>query len=751
MKLKVLVSIVVFAPAALGAGAASAPPSVRPLLGRCFPGRLELRREQSLDGGWRFRYAGDERRPDDAAGADWRPAEAAAGFDDSGWEPVSVPHTWNALDGEDGGDNYRRGAGWYRRHLVVDPRLEGRRLYLQFDGVSLMADVFVNGKRLGTHRGGFARFRIDATGALQPGKDNVIAVRADNGRLGIAPISADFTFFGGIYRDVALVATDPVQISAMDYGSPGVYVEQLRVGAGEADLNVRVKAENHETTPEDVSAWVKILDRDGRVVGGTGSGKGPDAVPRRVEAGGSAEIDVPVALRGPHLWNGRADPYLYQVAVALAAGAGRTGSLGRAGDWRDVVVVPLGLRCFRVDPDQGFFLNGRHLGLHGVNRHQDRIDKGWAISDADEAQDFSILRELGCTAIRVSHYQQSDSWYGRCDEAGIVAWAEIPFVNETPPSPADPRRPDPAFVANAEQQLRELIRQNFNHPSICFWSVGNETRDETKATGGAVSDAAVARLAEVAREEDPTRLSTYASHQSGDLPKNWRTSVVAFNRYEGWYGKGAVGDFAPEIDAIHASHPTRCIGLSEYGAGASIAQHQDHPSKPEAGGKWHPEEYQAAYHEAMWSQIRARPWLWGTFVWNLFDFASDRRDEGDHPGRNDKGLITYDRRVRKDAFYFYKANWSDEPVLYIASRRFADRTESATEIKVYSNAPQVEVRLNGVSLGAKSDPGLTRVFTWTGVELAPGPNRVEAAAVFSARSLCDACVWTLHAPAAGKP
>ena len=659
------------------------------------------RLQVDLDPGWKFTEDDDSHMADPA-------------FDDSSWRSVDLPHTWNARDGEDGGGDYRRGPGWYRRHLKLDPSLAGKRLYLQFDGASLMADVYVNGSRLGTHQGGFARFRFDATDALRAGQDNVIAVRVDNSNLGIPPISADFTFFGGLYRPVSLVATDQVQISTTNYGSSGVFLNQDKVTPERAEITVVSELENYEDKATEVDVETRISNPDGVMLQ-------TFVTKRRIGAGDSLESRQSVAVTRPHLWNGRTDPYQYTVTVSLRTGKGRL---------RDAVSQPLGLRFFRVDPDEGFFLNGRHIDLHGVNRHQDRIDKGWAISEADEAEDFSLIHELACTAVRASHYEQTDSWYHRCDQSGIVVWAEIPFVNEA--------RPNPEFLANAKQQLRELIRQNFNHPAICFWSVGNETR-------GDASDKVVAALAEVAHAEDPSRLSTYASDADDKDPKNWHTDVMAFNRYAGWYA-GKFEDLPGILDGIHERHPKQAFGLSEFGAGASIAQHQVPPVQPKANhSPFHPEEYQALFHEQYWAALSARPYVWCKFVWCMFDFASDGRDEGDHPGRNDKGLVTYDRKTRKDAFYFYKANWTDDSVVHINSSRYNPRPPGPTEIKVYSNLPAIEVTLNGVSLGTVRSED--HIFRWEAVKLAPGTNRVTATGQSGEVMVSDACTWECRDPA----
>jgi beta-galactosidase len=680
---------------ALAASAAAAPAATG-------DGRLLV----NLNPGWRF-LAGDDPRAGDA------------GFDDASWQAVDLPHTWNGLDGEDGGDNYRRGAGWYRRHLAVDASLAGRRLYLQFDGASLKADVYVNGVLLGSHTGGFARFRLDATKTLRPGADNVLAVRVDNSQLGIPPTSADFTIFGGLYRGVWLLATDPVQVSTMDLGSPGVFIEERGVSADSAGVIVRAELENHGPIPRDVDVRVAVLDASRSAVA--------DSTFRtRLDPGASSEVVKPLSVARPRLWDARRDPYLYAVRVELrpVAADGAKGALS------DAVEQPLGIRSFSVDPDRGFILNGRHLDLHGFNRHQDRPDKGWAISDPDEAEDFAILMDSGATAMRTSHYQQSETWYQRCDRAGMVVWTEIPNWQTG--------RDTPEYLESDKEQLRELIRQNFNHPSVFFWGVGNET-------GGPAADALAAAGAAVAREEDPSRPSTYASNHDASDPKNWHTDVVAFNRYYGWY-LGAVADFAPWLDGTRADHPKARFGMSEFGAGASILQHAENPPRPEARGPWHPEEYQNLVHEAYWAALKDRPYVWCKFIWCLFDFASDGRNEGDHAGRNDKGLVTYDRKTKKDAFFFYKANWSSDPVLHITSCRFTQRTEAATEVNVYSNAPSVTLEINGVALGGRDDPSGGRIFRWPGVTLNPGENRVRATAHFGASDLVDSCVWTLKSP-----
>jgi beta-galactosidase len=671
-------------------------------------GAANVRQRVDLNPGWRF-LPGDDPRAKDLS------------FDDGAWQAVDLPHTWNGLDGQDGGNDYRRGAGWYRRHFTPDAALAGRRLYLQFDGASLEADVYVNGVNVGRHLGGFARFLFDVTQALHLGADNLIAVRVDNSNLGIPPTDADFTICGGLYRGVSLLATDPVQISTMDMGSAGVFAEQHSVSADSASLVVRAELENHTPMPREVDVRVAVIDVSGNPVAGADS-----TFRVHLDPAGSTEIVKPLAVSHPHLWNAKADAYLYTLRVELRPVAPN----GARGEVSDSVDQPLGLRSYQVDPQRGFILNGKYLNLYGFNRHQDRPDKGWAISDADEAEDFAIVMESGATAMRSSHYQQADSWYSRCDRGGIVVWAEIPSWGLG--------RATPEYLESAKQQLRELIRQDFNHPSICFWGVGNETR-------GPAADAVAAALAPVVREEDPTRLSTYASNHDASDPKNWHTDVVAFNRYYGWYS-ASVTDFTAWLVKMRADYPNARYGMSEFGAGSSIHQHAENPAPPAPRGPYHPEEYQSLYHETYWADLKTRPYIWCKFIWCLFDFASDGRNEGDHAGRNDKGLVTYDRKVRKDAFYYYKANWSQEPVLHIASTRFVDRTDAVTEVKVYSNANEVALTVNGVPLGSEGDPSGSRIFRWPGVKLSPGDNRVAVTARIGQSDVADSCVWTLKTP-----
>jgi beta-galactosidase len=633
-------------------------------------------------------------------------------FNDSAWTAVTVPHTWNASDGQDGGANYYRGIGWYRRHYTPPTTLAGKKLWLQFAGANQVADVWVNGVSLGQHRGGYARFRFDATSALKLGQDNVIAVRVNNANNpDIAPLSADFTFFGGIYRNVSLHVVDPLSARMLDNAGPGVYLRQRSVSATSATVDVTTKGWNNNAASRSVTVRTVITDASGTVVADA------TTAPQTVAGNAGFQTVQTVTIANPRRWQGKTDPYLYNAYVEIAA----------SGVVTDVVAERLGLRSFSVGANTGFALNGQHLSLKGVNRHQDRLNKGWAIGDAEHTQDFDLMDEMGVNALRTAHYQQDQKVYNLADERGYVVWAEIPLVNAITDSQA--------FRDNAAQQMRELIKQNYNHPSIVFWGIGNEQR-----TSDTPTNALLDTLAGIVNTEDPERLSTYAHNGSITSSLNNHSEVNGYNRYHGWY-YGVATDLGGFLDNLHSTQPARKISLSEYGAGASIVQHQENPPKPVPDSDFHPEEYQALFHEAHWAQISARPYLWGTFVWNMFDFAADQRSEGDTHGRNDKGLVTYDRATRKDAFWYYKAVWTNTPFVYLTSRRFTTRTVASTTVKVYANADSVTLRLNGVTVSTKTSSN--RIYSWPATTLRPGSNLIEVSGVRGGVTYTDSATWTL--------
>ncbi|MEO8182625.1 MAG: glycoside hydrolase family 2 TIM barrel-domain containing protein [Deltaproteobacteria bacterium] len=639
-------------------------------------------------------------------------AASATVFDDAAWTGVALPHTYNAIDGQDGGNNYYRGVAWYRKHHVLAPEAAGKKVYLEFDGVNSVCDVFVNGSAMGQHRGGFARFRFDVTRAMVPGGDNVIAVRVNNARAAdIAPLDADFTSFGGLYRDVHLIVTDPLHIDVQDFASPGVYFDVTDVSAASARLRARTRVRNDFDERREVLATTVVVRVDGSVAARL-------SVAATVEPGTTVELAATGELTEPHLWDGLADPYVYTAHIELSSG----------GQLVDSVAQPLGVRSFAVDASTGFSLNGKYLDLHGVNRHQDRLGMGWALSEREHDEDMALIQEIGATAIRLAHYQHAQYFYDLADRTGMVVWAEIPLVNAISTSAA--------FTDNARQQLTELIRQNYNHPGIVFWSIGNEQRADDAATNALLDE-----LDSVVHSEDPYRLSTYAqccTSDTGGLPQH--TDTVGYNTYYGWYDAfGTNAQFAAWADGLHAAQPSWKLAVSEYGAGAALSQHADNPAQPEPYGLFHPEEWQNVLHEAHWLALKTRPYLWGKFIWNMFDFAVDSRNEGDTPGRNDKGLVSYDRKTRKDAFYWYKANWSAEPFVYITSRRYTPRPATPTTIKVYANVSAVELRVNGVSRGSTTSPD--HIFTWPNVALAAGPNSIEAIGTTNTETFTDGVTW----------
>ncbi len=663
------------------------------------------RRTVALDAGWRFERGDvyDALRPD---------------FDDAKWSEVTLPHTYNGADGDDGG-GYYRGPGWYRRSLDVARPADGRRRFLQFDGAALAADLWVNGRHVGRHEGGHAAFRFDITDVLVPGR-NVVAVRVDNTqRPEITPLGGDFTVFGGLYRRVFLVESADAHVDLLDYGGPGVAVKQGAITPVSAAIRVAVRAANDGATRRKLGVRTTVVDASGRTV--ATATRRVDVAPRTV-----LPVDVALAIPDPHRWNGRKDPYLYRVATEI---------LATDGNAIDRVEVPFGLRTIVFDGDKGFVLNGTPYPLHGVNLfNPGRPGRGLAVTDAEVAADFDTLVDLGITGLRLVHFQHPQASYDAADRLGLPVWTEI-GIN----SRIDAGKP---FAANVVQQMRELIRQNVNHPSVILWGIGNEVYGEGPEVPELLKVAQAA-----AKAEDTSRPTVYAHCcQADDVAKARVSDLTGFNRYFGWYKDQSGATMASWADGFRAAHPHRPYAVSEYGAGASIRHQQQSPPSPVTDGGWHPEQYQALYHETNLRALRDRAGLFGTFVWVGFDLASDGRAEGDREGINDKGLVTYDRTIRKDAFYWYQANWSDRPMLYITSRRHADRIDPVTEVKVYGNGGPVTLSVNGVAIGTQ--PLDDHIARWRGVTLRPGENRIEASATEGGTVTRDAVTWHYSPPPA---
>ena len=624
---------------------------------------------------------------------------------------VDLPHTWNAQDALSGKIDYKRGIGNYEKNLFIRPEWKGKRLFIRFEGVNNIADVFINRRHIGEHRGGYGAFIFEITGKVEYGKENSILVRVNNGeQLDIMPLVGDFNFYGGIYRDVHLLITDETCISPLDYASPGVRLIQDSVSHRYAKVRAIVDLSNGSSGNQEVELNVRLLDGQRVVKEGT----------KNVNLSGNEVMqqELTFEIDQPHLWNGRQDPFLYQAEVTLF----------RNGLMVERVTQPLGLRFYRIDPDKGFFLNGKHLPLQGVCRHQDRSEVGNALRPQHHEEDVALMLEMGVNAVRLAHYPQATYFYDLMDKNGIILWAELPFV--CPGGYNDKGFEDlPAFRANGKEQLKELIRQHYNHLSICVWGLFNEL---TELGDNPVEY--IKKLNVLAHQEDTTRPTTSASNQMGDL--NFITDAIAWNRYDGWYG-GTPADLGKWLDRMHKDHPEICIAISEYGAGASIYHQQDSLVKTVPTSWWHPENWQTYYHIENWKTISSRPYVWGSFVWNMFDFGAAHRTEGDRPGINDKGLVTFDRKVRKDAFYFYKANWNrEEPMLYLTGKRNTVRTQRLQTITAFTNLSGAELFVNGKSYG-KAIPDSYAILEWKNVELQPGENEIKVVSTNKKLPLSD--------------
>ena len=585
---------------------------------------------------------------------------------------VDLPHTWNNIDGQDGGNDYWRGTCTYKTQFAA-PAFDAasQQIWLQFEGVNASAKVVLNGKEVMRHDGGYSTFRADITALLAD--SNELTVEVDNSKNDrVYPQKADFTFYGGIYRDVTLLVVNKDHIALGHLGGPGVQITPT-VNGDKADIEVKTLVEG------DGEVEFSILDAAGAEVL---TGKGNIAT---------------VTLEHPHLWDGTRDPYLYTCAVRLVVN----------GEVKDEVRQRFGVRSFHVDPQKGFFLNGRHYPLHGVSRHQDRKGLGNAITREMHDEDMQLIKELGANTIRLAHYQHDQYFYDLCDEAGMVVWAEIPYISEHMPNGRE----------NTISQMKELITQNYNHACIVCWGVSNEITISTKDKRDMLDNHHV--LNDLCHEMDKTRLTTLACYaMCGPFnPVAHITDLVSWNLYLGWYVPGLfLNDLWMEF--FHLCYPNRPLGFSEYGAEGMPNLHSDHPHRGD-----HTEEYQAIYHEYMLHCFARHDWMWATHVWNMYDFAADARDQGGEPGMNHKGLVTFDRKTKKDSFYIYKAWWSDEPFVHICSKRFVDRTQSEIEVKVYSNQKNVSLYVNGEKLAEQEGEHIFKFRVKLG-----GETKVQAVA-----------------------
>ncbi|MBO4940336.1 MAG: glycoside hydrolase family 2 protein [Clostridia bacterium] len=568
-------------------------------------------------------------------------------------EAVCLPHSWNAKDGQDGGNDYFRGSCLYVKKIAKAELPENEEYYLEINGANSSADVYVNGKHLAHHDGGYSTWRVNFTAEVQD--ENEIAIVVDNAPNDrVYPQTADFTFYCGLYRNVNVISVPKTHFDLDYFGGKGLKITPVVDGK-----NANVEVETFVTNMQEGDEIVYTLyDKD----------------ENEIAKAQNAEKIASFVLENVRLWNGRKDPYLYCCEVELV----------RGGEVIDAVCSRFGCRSFEIDPERGFILNGEEYPLRGVSRHQDRLGIGNALLPEHHAEDIDLIMEVGATTIRLAHYQHDQYFYDLCDEKGLVIWAEIPYISKHMPGGRE----------NTISQMKELITQNYNHASIVVWGLSNEI-----TIGGAKDPDMIENhhiLNDLVHGMDKTRLTTMAcvSMVSMDEPYVHISDVVSYNHYFGWYG-GDTSMNGPWFDEFHKKYPSKPIGVSEYGCEA-LNWHTSHPVQGD-----YTEEYQAYYHEELIKQLFTRKYIWATHVWNMFDFGADARAEGGENGQNHKGLVTMDRKYKKDAFYAYKAWLSDEPFVHLCGKRYVDRVEDVTKVTVYSNQPEVELFVNGQSLGKK--------------------------------------------------
>lgn len=577
------------------------------------------------------------------------------------WETVDLPHTWNAVDGNDGNGSYDRGNYWYAKAFETPKQpLAGGRVFVEILAANSEATVYVNGNRAAHHEGGYSIFRADITDYCREEGENLLVVECSNeANDRVYPQHADFTFYGGLYRGVNLISVPNAHFDLEYYGGPGIMVTPKPCECGGATFEIESFVKNAD---ENFTVQYSIFDEDGEEVG------------YAVRPAG--ETKTTIYVPDVNLWD-MDDPYLYTVVAELQ----------RRNETYDDIEVRVGVRSFSCDPQKGFIINGVETPLRGVSRHQDINYIGNALEKEDHYADALLIKELGANTIRLAHYQHSQDFYDACDEIGFAIWAEIPFISVMSKNPEAHK--------NCINQMKELIVQNYNHPSIMFWGVSNEILI------GGISEQLVANHKELnalCKEMDPTRLTTIAhvSFTPLDGPMHYITDIESYNHYFGWYG-GKMEDNGPWLDNFHEKHPDICLGVSEYGCEGIITYHS-----PEPKCKDYSEDYQALYHEHMAKVLDERPWIWSSHVWNMFDFGCAARDEGGVSGRNNKGLMTMDRKTKKDSYYIYKAYWNPEPMVHLCGKRYAQRAGEEREIKVYTNQDTVVLYLNGEKVGEQA-------------------------------------------------
>ncbi len=631
---------------------------------------------------------------------------------DARWQEVAIPHTWNAKDMQNDKNNYYAGEAYYKRKYIPSAGLKNKRLFLRFEGVGSVAEVYVNGVFAGNHKGAYSAFAIEITKLLEYGKENEILVKVDNSpRPDVIPINNTlFGVYGGIYRPIALIITEPVNISVIDHASPGIYISQKNVTNKSADVEVKIKVENKYKDARSIQLSTTIYETNGKV-------KAKQQTPVTVYPQGRQFYFHHFSIKNPHLWQGLEDPYLYKVVTQVLS----------EGKVIDEVVQPLGLRHFELKAADGMYLNGKKVPMYGVCRHQDWWELGSALTNENHATDLNIIKEIGATTIRFAHYQQAEYIYSKCDSIGFMVWAEIPYVNRVSTHEAN----------NAKQQLVELIRQNYNHPSIYIWGLHNEVYTPYNYTLSLTAD-----LNDLAKSEDPYRYTVAVNgHSVVDQASNLQADVQGINHYFGWYS-GKISDVEKWVTGMEQNFPGYKIMFSEYGAEANINQQEEVVG--EVGryfSQFYPETFSTKFHEIHWGVISRHPYLIASYIWNTFDFATPATTQGGVEARNMKGLVTFDRKTKKDPFYWYKANWSKEPVLYLPQRRVTERENEITPVTVYSNIGTPQLFVNGLEV-KDFTIGKTEVhYIFNNIKLRNGENIIEAKASSQGKQFEDKVIW----------
>lgn len=670
------------------------------IFGSSLYGKSQERKVMELNDGWQFTLVDKD--------IDY------VSLNEKSWKSVSIPHTWNNKDIQSG-KKVHYGTAWYKRKIALEKYDADKQYFLRFNGVGQYAEVYINNQYVGQHLGSYSAFVFNITDFL---KDtvNTILVKVNN-ELNESYPKDNFLFgiYGGIYRNVSLTITKNIHFALTDNASSGVYVHQENVNTKKATLKIVSLLKNESSEIKRVKIRNKLISANSKIVS-------ENIVEKLLYPGGLVPVTSYIKVKTPHLWNAKKDPYLYSLETELL----------QDGKVSDKINQAIGIRYYSIDPEKGFILNGEPYKLYGVCRHQEWKDMGNALLPTHHKQDMDLINELGATSIRLAHYQQDDYMYSLADSMGFLIWAEIPFVN--------------GYIKNADnnakQQLTELIKQNFNHPSIFVWGVHNEV-----IKGKTVQEPVnlTRELHNLAKTLDPDRYTVAVSNiwWVYDHKAHENTDLQGFNQYTGWYG-GRPKGLGNWIKNYHSSKPDVRISISEYGAGGNIAhQTNDLSVTPDPVGQFFPETYQTYYHEVTYSAIEKYPSIWSSYIWNMFDFALPEWNRGGIKGRNHKGLITYDRKTKKDVFFWYKANWSDEPVLYLTGRRNNLVDTNTMSFKAYCNFGIPELYINGKSFG-KMDKGINSVqFVKNDILLKKGQNKIEIKAVYENKTYKDEFILTV--------